>query len=84
MWVCMGIPQRLAQGIGFVVAGGPVECHTGAVGDDRSVVFVCPALAGVKACYAALATPSSRMLRTFGGKTDLIAIMHINHGCFRV
>ena len=59
-------------------------CSTGAVGDEHHFVFVCPALAPVRAHYAALFTPSSNTLRAFIWQADLLAVVRFIYACFQV
>ena len=59
-------------------------CSSGAVGDEYHFVFVCPALAPVRARYAALFGPSFRTLRVFLWQEDLLAVVRFVYDCFEV
>ena len=59
-------------------------CPTGAVGDEYHFVFVCPALAPVRAHYAALFRPSFRTLRAFLWQEDILAVVRFVYDCFQV
>ena len=59
-------------------------CSTGAVGDEYHFVFVCPALAPVRACYAALLGPSFQTLRSFIWQDDLLVVVRFVYDGFQV
>ncbi len=59
-------------------------CPTGAVGGEYHFVFVCPALAPVRARYAALFRPSFRTLRAFLWQEGILAVVRFVYDCFQV
>jgi hypothetical protein len=59
-------------------------CDTGVVGDQDPFVFVCPALAAVKAHYPPLFVPGSRTLLAFLWQLDLLMVVRYIYECFQL
>ena len=57
-------------------------CDQCAVGDERHMVFECPALQGVRDKYAALFVDGASTMQQFMWQQDVIGVAHFVQNCF--
>ncbi len=56
-------------------------CHSGAVGDERHLVFECVALAPLRVRYASLFTNDTNTMRSFFAQRDHLGVFHYVMDC---
>ena len=82
---CHGLPiatGRLA-GAGHVDRANRVclACNSGAIGDEKHMVFECTALAPLRQQYADLFTPRTETMRSFFAQQDHLGVLNYVIDC---
>ena len=58
-----------------------LACNSGAVGDEKHLVFECAALASLRSRYASMFTGSTDTMRSFFAQPDHIGVFHYEVDC---
>ena len=82
---CHGLPIAVGRLAGAAHVGRAqrvcLSCNSGALGDERHLIFECAALASLRSQYADLFTGNTDTMRSFFAQTDHVGVFHYVTDC---